>query len=325
MSPMLFFKFLSFFGIFPVRMSADGLPTNRLSIFLTLLSITFGLSYFIGNSDYIWYTVEKSQLSRVLTALPHGLAAILTEFLIRVSSIRYCNQFIKFLALTSQQSNSLHNSESLMKYFWMLPMLYSACSLTHLIGHGILYTDTGVSYTTLKSGSDWDRLLAFWIIINDVLHDCSILSSICFVVHYGKRVTSSFELLCEEMLKICQAAAAHRSSSAVQFQNQLKALAPLESESSHAERLINMFSDAKIAFGIYSKIGGTFIFALVLDAGTWIYYSACTALFGHPIAGAPLYYVVSTMYCVASAINLCVIAELGHQMASKVIVPTLCT
>ena len=83
-------------------MSPDGMPASRLSIFFTLLSITVGPSYAVGNSDYIRYTVEKSQLSRASTALPNGLTAVLTEFLIRASSIHCRNQFFKCVALADQ-------------------------------------------------------------------------------------------------------------------------------------------------------------------------------------------------------------------------------
>ena len=303
-----------------MRMSADGMPTDQPSILLTLLSVTLSLSYITAMSDYVLYTVEKSQLSRALTALPYVLMAVLTEFFIRTFSFCSRRQFVNFLALTDhQEPKSQKRVERFMKYFWTVPAVHLACSLAHLIGHGVVHTDTGVSYTTLKSGSTWDRLLALWITFNDFIHDSTVISSLCLVVYSGKRAILSFEIFCEEILKVCQSAA-DCSASIVQVENHFKAWAPLECVSNKAktERLIKMFSNVKLAFGLYSQIGGTFIFALVLDQGAWIFYVGCTALFGRPIPGVPFYYVVLTMYCFASIVNLCTIAELGHLMTSKV-------
>ena len=44
-------------------------------------------------------------------------------------------------------------------------------------------------------------------------------------------------------------------------------------------KLVDKFGQLRQAFKKFSRTGGVFIFAVVLDMTTWLYFSACTVLF----------------------------------------------
>ena len=90
------------------------------------------------------------------------------------------------------------------------------------------------------------------------------------------------------------------------------------SSSNNADRLIDMFAHLKVIFGIYSRIGGTFAFALVIELGMWLFYLLFIILFSSWTGGVTFWYVMAAIYCILVITNLCVIAELSHQMASRV-------
>ena len=307
-------KFLRFSGIFPTSLSGGSATNYSSSIPLTLLSVISGLSYTIALFDGVRYTLLESTLSRALTVVPYTVAAFLSDCIIRSSSFWFREQFSDFLALTDRPGLR-GGKPHLLKYFWALAIFYSGCLLVHLIGLGVVYPEIGVSATTFKSGSDWDRLLALWISSTDFLHGCTVLSALCFLVIFGRQTVSYLDGFCNEILQQCKVASQPCIVAQVAKNEMLKKAIQ---DGNNCYSLADMFKNVKVAFGIYSMIGGTFIFALVLDVGTWLFYLACTILFRSSSAVDPFYYVLIGTYCLSAIINLCVIAEYGHQITRQV-------
>ena len=83
-----------------------------------------------------------------------------------------------------------------------------------------------------------------------------------------------------------------------------------------------MFIQLKTAFGIYGKVGGALIFALVLDVATRMFFLACQVLFRHESFVSPFIFAMTTFQAVKKILALLTIAELGHQLAAKVEIKT---
>ena len=81
---------------------------------------------------------------------------------------------------------------------------------------------------------------------------------------------------------------------------------------------IKEFEELKRSVEFYTKIAGTFIFALPIDTGAWIFFSAANLMFLPDGPSLSYEYVVPVFMCPVALLNLVTISELGHQMGSQV-------
>ena len=184
-----------------------------------------------------------------------------------------------------------------------------------LIGYGIAYPAVGASVSSFRFGPEWDRLVTFWVSFCHLAHDGALLAALCFLVMFGSRAASCFELLCAGVEKHCKGLLICAPADIVLRTTMLK----FEQASLLGQaELIQMFVQLKTAFGIYGDVGGAFAFALVVDMGTWIFFLACTVLFRRGSLFLPLIFAIAAFQAVKAILVLVTIAELGHQLASKV-------
>ena len=82
--------------------------------------------------------------------------------------------------------------------------------------------------------------------------------------------------------------------------------------------LVEMFVQLKAAFEIYANIGGAFIFALVLDIGTWAYKMACVTFFNPDYTKLVFSSTLTVTQGLIAMLVLLMVAEVGHQMFVQV-------
>ena len=191
----------------------------------------------------------------------------------------------------------------------MVLVLYIICASPRVIGYGFMYPGLGVSLSSLRSGTEWDRILALWVSFCHLMHDGALLSALCLVVMFGKRAVLCFEYLCAEVLRHCETYSCVPSGP-VTHATTIK----VEHSSFLSQyELVAMFIQVKTAFGIYGKVGGALIFALVLDVATRMFFLACQVLFRHESFVSPFIFAMTTFQAVKKILALLTIAELGHQ------------
>ena len=165
----------------------------------------------------------------------------------------------------------------LLDYLDVLPILYFICALIRFFGYGLLL-EMSTPDIDLESGWGWDWLLTFGIACIDFCRAGILLYPLCFLIIFGKHVVSSWQLLCRDASELSRSTVVNRHSQFIRIRARDEAMSVIVSPICGAE-LVEIFVQVKAAFEIYSNIGGAFVFALVADVGTWVFYLSCTVLF----------------------------------------------
>ena len=309
-----YLRFSRLLGVFPVRILPDGTLEFCPWSALTLLAVALPLSYTVTLVHYMYFTLERQHLSYVFTMVPSTIVSGLTDYLIRLSSVWYCNDLIKFIALTAEGESQ--STKGFMKCFWVVPALFFICSACRGIAQTIAMSQSGQPVTAGGTATGKHLLVASLLSASDLLHDGMLCSALCFVILFGKRALSSFALLCAEVFEFCRIQYEPTTNSALQIACKVKSIngKPYAADTQLAEKFVAL----KKAFGIYTKIGGLFVFALVTDTGTWLYYLACTVLFNNDSASAPFLLAMMAIQSLMQTLVIVTIAELGHLLDCQV-------
>ena len=312
-----YFRVSRLLGVFPVHISTGGTLKYTPWSALTLLPVVFSLTYSVATSDFMYSTVKAQlrHLSYVLTILPTTITTILADCFIRMSSIYYCNDLVTFIALTAYGPNQ--HAKGFMNYFWVVPALFSLCFVFRDITQAIGMSESDIPVTAVGTATGMHHLVPFLLLACDLLHDGALCSALWFLMIFGERALSSFALLCEEVLEFGRIQSDRSAYTALQIARKVGAV-DLISCTNHAQKLAEKFVRLKIAFVIYSKIGGLFVFALIADMAPWLYYLVCTVLFNHEIGSTPFIFPIMAIQSLTHTLVLVTIAELGHQMDCEV-------
>ena len=312
-----YFRISRLFGVFPVRILTDGtVRFSPWSVF-NLLPFGFSLSYTVLLSHFLYsmLKLEWHHLSYVLTIFPNTITTVLTDGLIRISSIWYCNDLIKFISLTAEVKGQ--RPERFMAHFRIVPALYFIFALFRVSSQVIIANQSGIQVTAVGTATGMHPLAAFALSPCEFLHDAAIAFALFFLIIFGKRALSTFCVLCDEILRFCRVQANTVAYNVALLPTPCK-VETVISLYVQAEQLAEKFLRLKTAFGIYSKIGGLFAFALVGDIGTFLYYLACTVMFNNESASTPFVFAMMAIQSLMHVLVLVTIAELGHQMDCQV-------
>ena len=306
-------RFSKIFGVFPLRLSGTYPSKWFRCKYCTIWSAILIVTYSLAMSDFMYSTIERRPLSFVLTLLPFTISSVVTDASIRISSTRSCNDLIRFLELTAKYGKQ--HDRSFMGYFWSLLILFATTAVALFVGFGLIFPEIGVTASGLKLGPEWNRVLSFWNFFSYFMHDGSLLCALCFLIVFGRRAVSCFKFLCGEITEYCLRNLYLSSNT---FQTLDKVQLPKASSLDEGDELIDKFLELKAAFGIYMKVGEIFTFALVTDIGTWIFFLACTVLFNDDTIKSGFLFTVTACQSLITVLMLITIAELGHQLRSKV-------
>ena len=190
----------------------------------------------------------------------------------------------------------MNSSDGLIPHAWIVLTLYSVCALVRFIVVGLVNTESTVSATTFKTGSDWDRLLALWMGLNELFHDGAVISALYFLILFGRQVVSCLDTFCENILQHAETAV-QMPWGASGAQGKLEQVVSIQTTgvSNKPNRLIDLFADLKVIFGIYSKIGGTFAFALVIELGMCLFFLLYIILFSSQSGGVSTWYIIAAI------------------------------
>ena len=311
------------FGVFPISRSPHGPVTFSLYSLSTLYSVVMCLCYTVSMSDFIYNRLQQNlQLSYHLTVLPNTVVSAATGFLICISSMRSRNDLVKLMVITDQ-SKFHHRGQWGMGYLGKVPALHFICCLIQFIRHGLLFPERRPSGTFLATGWEWDRLLSFASSLLDFFSDGVSSSAICFLIFFGKRVVLSFQLLCREIAEGCRATMVHTYQGIVHIGSKVEAPTLIVPSPLCGPELAQKFLQQKLAFEIYSKIGGAFIFALVTDIGTWLFYLVCAVLFNTENSSSWFPFTIKIFQAIVFVLVLLTVAELGHQITTQVLIELL--
>ena len=315
---MWYIRISRVFGVFPITRSADGSLTFSVFSLATVYSVTVCLCYTVSMGNFIYGGLKQEQLlSYRLTVLSSTVGAVLTGYLICISSLYYSKDLVKLLAIT-QKSKFRYGGQWRIGYWCIVPMLHFVCGLINFILYGFLFPESYDADILLAPGPGWYRLLGFGTALFEFCHVGMFLSALCFLIIFGKGVASCFELLCERALELCRSTmvSTHPGHICIAMENEAPSFT-MHNPVCETET-VKMVLLVKDAFEIYLKIGGAFTFALVTETGTWLFYLVCAVLFSakdsYPSFALPM------MICQATTVVLALVtvAELGHQIASQV-------
>ena len=314
-------KFSRLFGCFPVQEHV-GSKNGNISFNWCSLPVAFSIFLAIAHtltlSEYVHFSWSSKLLAFVITVLPSGLGVIFTDNLIRISSMCNSKDLINLFGLLTRNELS-PNLKNGLRCFGLGSLLFVACAFMRLIGFGLVYPQIGASATAFKTGTSWDRIVAIWTTSCDFSHDGNLLSALSFCVIFGLGLVASLEGFYKEVQQYLKT-----------FENNKKGVQSLtilamdlDPLKEFTDGLVRRFLELKLAFKIYSKMAGIFVFALAIDSGTLLFLSASTVLFqGVSINDySPEKYlvrVVATFQLITAMLNLFFVAELGHQMANQV-------
>ena len=303
-------------GVFPLRKTKSGSLEFSLCSPLTFISIALAGFYTVYMFDVVLNRLDLKQLSERIEMWPVVFTAVLTDHLIRISSMRYSGDLIKFLSLPQPNMKQSRHSASKMRYLGVGPTVYAVYTVIRLIVELAVAFDKYYSLEAAKRGTVWDGLLYdVFLQIAIVCRDASYWCAFWFVTLFGEKVMERFELICEEIMEYSEA------STEPGYPGQIKALKEPKAFEVHvkgagcANKLKIGILEMKTAFEIYSKIGGTFSFAVVVSIWTWAFSSVCAALFG---GGNSVSFVHQVCESMMAALTLMTVAEVGHQIGSKV-------
>ena len=304
-------------GLFPLSRSSDGALTFSLCSLPTVVSVTMAILFTAVAADRIYFELKHHELSYRLTVLPSVIMTLLSDHLIRISSMRYSNDLVRLLELTDN-CNSQCRGQDRMGYLYIAPTMYLTASISRLIGRGFVNPELRWSMTNLKTESGWDKLLAPGIALCEFFHNGSFSLALYFLIIFGRRVVATLDLLCTQVLENCIPSVVCMSRGDIQAGGKAEALGSAVHARSFGHKLVQMLVQLKTAFDIYSNIAGAFTFAVVIDIGLWVFKMTCRVLFIRE----------STEFLLSSAMGIChgliallmllMVAEVGHEIAHQV-------
>ena len=312
---MWFLRLSKIFGLFPIRTLKNGSLEFAPLSFTTLLAVACPLAYTAFTMCTLNSVLVHHRLSYVLTFLPPSFISLMSDYVIRICSFYWSKDFIKLVALIGQIKGEAAGIGKGLRWFCCaVAILITLISLIRNIGSMIVLFET--------VGANWYVLIvwAMWPATCGLLHDGAVACVFCFVVVFGKLVVSCYEGLCKEILEFCRRGSAFAVPATLVAKHKT---APWHTQvingspDEYVQKLVDRFVLVKLAFEVYSKIGGAFIFALVAGAATWLYNDLCTELFNQEIM-SPFILAVMALHMVLDMVVLVTIAELGHHMTKHV-------
>ena len=278
------------------------------------------LLYTVATSDRVYFELRHNELSYRLSVVPSVVMSILADHLIRISSMRYGNDLVKLLELTDN-CNSQHQGYDRMGYLYSVPTIFFACALVRLIGRGFVdpRVQARLSMTNLKTGSDWDWLIAPGMELCEFFRRGSFSLALCFLIMFGRRVVAKLDLVSTKVLENCASSGFRISPGDVRTVNKAERL---ESSVGHdrdsGENLVEIFVQLQMAFEIYSNIAGAFIFAIVIETGIWVFKMASRVFFIHQLTNLVFASALTICQCLIAILVLFMVAEVGHQIVRQV-------
>ena len=302
-------------GVFPLSQSKDGTLKISLCSLPTIISITLAGLYTVAMLDLLYSRLNEHTLSYRLTSVPTLVAAILTDYLIRVSSIRYSNDLIKFLGLMDSSTKQNCGSPGLMRYLGTVSTVYAVFKVIRLIVSLIVFPENHISLATVNKG--------FFVEIISFGRNGTNWSALCFVTLFGEQVIARFESLCKEIMEYCGTRAVSTCADGTvsvlkPVQHRLEASGLNMLGLASGKELTGKITELNIAFSIYTKIGGAFIFALLVDIWAWAFYLICAVLFGHGDSSSQFIFILRVIESIMATLTLLTVAEVGHEIANRV-------
>ena len=318
-STVWYLRFSRLFAVFPIRLSStpNGCVKFFTSPLLTTVFAILALAYSATILDFFCATLGSQKLSLALTISPSTLAVMFAHDLTLVSAMFSSREFIELVKLTSKHSFPAGSSIFFGKFFVVVAVLNSLLAMLRIVGIGLVQPESMPSAIALKIGGNWDRVMGTWMMFADFLHDGVSFSALCFVVIFGRRMIACAEVFCKGILdKCCVVSNAPCVTTMPVCLKEGKRPPIIVNEQRH--EWIKEFEELKRGFEIYTKIAGTFIFALTVAMGSWIFFSTASLLFPHDEAPNLSYeYIMATFMCPVVFLNLITMSELGHQMGSQ--------
>ena len=306
-----FLRLSKLFGVFQV-LKDGSLKCSPYSPF-TFLAVVFSLAYTgaILYSFIFNVLLENHRLSYILTILPNAILTVVADYLIRISSILYSSELSQFVAVTGEARWN-EQDHGFVDWFWRgLSVLFLTCCTVINVATVIGTINAGAGIGTVMAST--------WTMLSGFFHDGGNVCALGFVLMSGMRIVSNYEGLCGEMLEFCRDKNASVSFTAVANAEKHYGAVNISACADHGQKLVDRFGQLRLAFGIFSKIGGVFILALVLDMTTWLYSLACTVLFNQYCAPSAFMFAMTVFGALLDVLVLVAVAELGHQMKNRVI------
>ena len=301
-------------GVFPVQTLEDGSLQFSPYSPLTFLAIALPLAYTgaILCSFVFDVLLETHRLSYLLSIVPNALLTVISDLVIRISSVLYTNELIQLVSIISDRRYGPAGG-FVEQFSWVVSTLFLTCFALYngaTVG-GDMYVEAG---TGVVMASIW--------VTSSFLHDAAQICALGFILIFGKQVLSHYEGLCGEMLKLCKnnkPSLLFTAVANVESVEKVPGAGNVSSWFDPMEQLVHRFEKLQVAFGIFSSIGGTFVLALVLDVATWLYCLACNVLFNQYTSPSAFVLSLTVLGALLDILVLVAIAELGQQMKNKVV------
>ena len=269
--------------------------------------------------NLLQYRLEQEQLSYRLTILPVVFTAVFTDYVVRASSINYSSDLIKFIELRKlSKHHYCCEGRCLMRYLGVVPVTYGVYNMISLVATVTLLIQQHFSLESTKRYSAWDGLmLPLCRGILTFYRAGTFWCALWFLTLFGKQVMERFELLCAQILERSGTDAAPGSPDTILAVVNEPA-GPDRRGVSHVQELREKAVEMKTAFEVYLKIGGAFSFALVMHIAAFAFYFICGILFKHENSDVSFPFIINLLHCVMAALTFLTVAEVGHQIRSKV-------
>lgn len=299
--------------VFPISRSKDGALRSSICSVHVLISIALAGFYTATTLKSLEPVVYQEKISYLITYLPHKVQVVFTNCLIRAASIYYSRELIVFLTPPHKAQIKGCQTSGIVRLLVASPIVFSLVATVRLIAVVTVSFPGGgrILVGGENQGSIWSELLltVIIIIVISIYRDGAFFCAFWFVSLFGREVIQRLQVLCAEVMEYGEMYAGPLGSGPV-----------FDTRNSFAagKELTLKILKLKNDFRTYSNIGGSFSFSLVLYIATYELFSISAVLLYPERSGSTLDFKAQILDSVMAALMLLTVAEIGHQIGSKV-------